>query len=141
MLNNCKSFNKYLFSFSSDDPMLVIHPYPARLVVAAGEEFSLNCTATGFPVPSIAWYLNNSEVSPGNGVTIMSSKNTYIVFSRILISRAGLNHTGGYHCQANNTSPAGVMQEDMSNLTLVQFTCKLLLKMSHRLYKFPNMRI
>ena len=95
-------------------------------MAVAGADYSFHCTATGFPLPSISWYLNNSEVSSGNGTTITNSNsNGYTVYSTLSITRTDLHHAGTYMCIARNIDRLGQVQEDRSNATAVEFTCKL----------------
>ena len=40
----------------------VIFTTPLSVNVSASDALSLNCVATGFPVPTITWFLNGKEV-------------------------------------------------------------------------------
>ena len=101
------------------------HPYPASMVVAAGSSFSLNCTATGFPAPSIAWFLNDSQIVSANNTSVRrSSPNAYTVVSVVSVTRADLHHTGNYYCEATNVDQQGGTHNDTSNQTAVLFRCK-----------------
>ena len=62
-------------------------------------EFSLTCSAEGFPRPSIIWFMNNTMISSG-----VSDVNTSMtITSTLTISNANFNDSGMYYCQAESS--------------------------------------
>ena len=74
----------------------------------------LNCSAEGFPRPSIVWYMNDTVISGGE-IDIEETMN--INSSTLTISGAGFEYSGMYYCQAvsskfpdlNVTSTVGII--------------------------------
>ena len=77
-------------------------------------EFSLTCSAEGFPRPSIIWFMNNTMIS--SGVSDVNTSMT-VLTSTLTISNANFNDSGMYYCQAvsseftdlNVTSGVGII--------------------------------
>ena len=77
-------------------PLFITNPITSQ-EVAINREFRLNCSAEGFPIPSIVWFMNNTIIS--NGVTnIQGSMN--VNSSTLIISNATFSDSGMYYCQA-----------------------------------------
>ena len=77
-------------------PRFITDPVANQEVVINGE-FSLTCTAEGFPRPSIIWFMNNTMIS--NGVSDVNMSMT-VITSTLTISNANFNDSGMYYCQA-----------------------------------------
>ena len=89
------------------------------------DDIILNCTAAGFPVPSINWFHNDSIIQEQNS---RINTTTYkmlsplfggmiAVLGELVISMADVNDTGFYECQA--TSFVGENISAVSNKALV----------------------
>lgn len=97
------------------------------------EDIVLNCTVSGYPIPQVTWYQNNSEVDISISRVTVTTYHTYTsnnhvegssfgkVFSELEITGADVNDTGLYHCVAGIPSVHQYSDEssDMS-LVLVQ---------------------
>ena len=57
----------------------------------------LNCSAEGFPRPSIIWYMNDTVISSGE-IDVEETMN--VNSSTLTISDAGFEYSGMYYCQA-----------------------------------------
>ena len=74
----------------------------------------LNCSAEGFPRPSIVWYMNDTVISSGE-IDVEETMN--VNSSTLTISDAGFEYSGMYYCQAvssefpdlNVTSTVGII--------------------------------
>ncbi len=72
----------------------------------------MNCTFSGFPLPSIRWFHNTSEILGDNRINITSTHmqdqtniddDFGIFFSELIILSANVNDTGVYYCEADTT--------------------------------------
>ena len=78
-------------------PHFITNPTAASQEVVINREFRLNCSAEGFPIPSIVWFMNDTMIS--NGMTIVQST-ININSSTLIISNANFNDSGMYYCKA-----------------------------------------
>ena len=76
-------------------PHFIINP-TANQEVVINETLTLTCSAEGFPIPSIVWFMNNTMIS--NKITNVES--TMNTSSTLIISNANFNDSGMYYCQA-----------------------------------------
>ena len=77
-------------------PHFITNPTASQKVVI-NRKVRLTCSAEGFPIPSIVWFMNNTMI--GNGMTIVQST-LNINSSTLIISNANFNDSGMYYCQA-----------------------------------------
>ena len=77
-------------------PHFITNPITSQ-EVAINRGFRLTCSAEGFPIPSIVWFMNNTMIS--NGMTIVQST-LNINSSTLIISNPIFNDSGMYYCQA-----------------------------------------
>ena len=77
-------------------PRFIINPIASQEVVINGT-LILSCSAEGFPIPSIIWFMNNTMID--DGLTDVS-ESININSSTLMISNADLNDSGMYYCQA-----------------------------------------
>ena len=77
-------------------PHVTINPI-ANQEVAINATLTLTCSAEGFPIPSIVWFMNNTVISSGvtNGESAMNVNS-----STLIISNVNFNDSGMYYCQA-----------------------------------------
>ena len=76
-------------------PHFIINPIADQEVVINGT-LTLTCSAEGFPIPSIVWFMNNTMIS--NKITNVES--TMNTSSTLIISNVNFNDSGMYYCQA-----------------------------------------
>ena len=95
----------------------------------AGSDTILSCISTGYPAPTISWFINDTLVVEQNNDKMSINVNTmeevgglYNVSSTLLINELELRDTNVYHCTATNEL------ESVQTVTshLLQFTvlCK-----------------
>ncbi|XP_066024224.1 fibroblast growth factor receptor 4-like [Pocillopora verrucosa] len=100
---------------------------PKNQTVVAGFNLSLNCTAEGSPMPSIAWIKNNDSLAIQSNPRIKYIKTVLDykqIHSQLVIEDAKKKDEGKYHCVANNTvgenasNPAFLSIEDLAPETV-----------------------
>ena len=80
-------------------------------------EFSLTCSAEGFPRPSIIWFMNDTMIS--SGVSDVNTSMT-ILTSTLTISNANFNDSGMYYCQAESSEFTDLnVTSGVGNITVV----------------------
>ena len=82
----------------------VIVTSPETQNVTAGQSFMLICNATGYPVPSIEWRLNETSymIRDSSITTITLTGGLRSNTSNITVTNAVTNDTGIYECVATN---------------------------------------
>jgi len=76
---------------------------PETQNVTAGQNFTLTCNATGYPVPSIEWTLNGTSYIRDSSVTTVMEMLRSLT-SIIMVNDATVNDTGVYQCIATNVA-------------------------------------
>ena len=85
-------------------PVITVNPVSINVTIEV-ENITLNCTARGFPVPSITWAHNGSLItSTEDEIFIYTLPTSYLrtVQSIIVINAAMANNTGDYKCIASS---------------------------------------
>ena len=104
-------------SISSVRPVVVKNLMPVN-VTRIQDNIILTCSATGFPVPTITWYHNDTLVMASmTSPRIVSIPSRYEISSTLTITSANTNDTGDYFC--NITSTVGTVSTSVA-LVLVQ---------------------
>ena len=83
---------------STVGPFFTTNPTSQEVVIDG--DFSLTCSAEGFPRPSIVWFMNDTMIS--DGVTGDNTSATLFT-STLMISNASFDYSGLYYCQALST--------------------------------------
>ena len=79
-------------------PRFITHPIASLEVVINGD-FMLTCSAEGFPIPSIEWFMNNTMITSGMTMTNIDALMN-IIDSTLMISNAAFSDSGVYYCEA-----------------------------------------
>lgn len=90
----------------------------------AGESITLNCSATGYPVPAINWSFPNqysNEVEAQIKTTIDNSSLLHIVHSTLELKNLDLINVGEYSCESYNDLVE--ILNDTSEVTEIILTC------------------
>ena len=104
-------------SISLVRPVVVSNPMPVN-VTRLQDNIVLTCSATGFPVPSITWYHNDTlVVATMTSPRIVGIPTRYEISSTLTITSANTNDTGDYYC--NITNSVGTLSTSVA-LVLVQ---------------------
>ena len=91
--------------------------------VAIGSSFTIVCTAEGFPIPSMQWYLNDTMIN--------NSSNRYIVddivddtsmnsiTSTLTVMMVEFNDSGAYYCKAASSQyDLAPVNSERANITV-----------------------
>ena len=68
--------------------------------VFAGDHIELNCTATGFPTPSIIWKHNGVIVNISDNLTLVKEVSVGTFGSTLRIESSSFRDAGAYVCTA-----------------------------------------
>ena len=74
-----------------------------NFTVANLENISLECEASGFPLPDFVWYHNDTILLESDRVTISETVGSESVMSRVGVTRAMANDTGSYLCNVTSS--------------------------------------
>ena len=85
-----------LLFFPTVGPHFIINPIASQEVVI-NETLILSCSAEGFPIPSIVWFMNNTVID--DELTDVN-ESINVNSSTLIISNADLHDSSMYYCQA-----------------------------------------
>ena len=92
----------------------------------------MNCSASGFPVPSLTWFHNDTLIQQTNQVSIQTdvldsitnlADDFGVITSILTVSGADVNDTGLYRCDANSIIDTYLTIMSNEALVLVQGNC------------------
>ena len=98
-------------------PVFTTHPMNQEEVI--NNSFTLQCTAEGFPTPSIQWYLNNTMITNTSNRYIVDTTSVNSITSILRVIMANFTDTGLYHCEANSSVFVDNVKSDMMNISVV----------------------
>ena len=116
-------------------PFVTEHPQDQNVTISK-DNITLNCTATGFPSPTITWFHNNTlEV---NTFYISEAINAYTTRSTFTKSMAETDDSGAYFCRAvidgyddvNSDTVTVLVQGDLIYLLLLMLVTSLCINFS-----------
>jgi len=88
--------------------------------VVIENSFTLDCTAEGFPVPSIQWYLNNTIITNSSNRNIVDTTIMNNIISTLRVMMAEFSDSGVYYCEAVSSQfGLAAVNSDMINITVV----------------------
>ena len=92
-------------SIHSVDKSPEIVNVPVNQTAVLGSNVTFNCTATGYPKPTITWVKENDSSSVQYDPTpeILTGDGN-IIFSQLVITEVKSNDYGIYHCVAKNSA-------------------------------------
>ena len=111
-------------------PIFILQPTTTgQVVVAAGEEITLNCAATGNPRPVLTWTLDGELIQTGQTLLSLTTAvaDSYSIQSTLTIGPVEVTVTGVFQCRAQGFTADGQSATLTSNTTELLFTCKLYL--------------
>ena len=98
-------------------PVFTTRPMNQEEVI--NNSFTVECTAEGFPTPSIQWYHNNTMITNSNNRYIVETTSMNSITSILRVIMAGFNDSGVYHCEANSSVFVDKVKSDMMNISIV----------------------
>ena len=109
---------RYLYIAVSVIP--VFSQSPEDINVTITEDLVLECTADGFPLPSIEWTHNGTVVQADDRITITEVVSMEVsLISRLTVSDTSLTDSGEYRCTAMSTTPFTDVNSSLA-LVLIQ---------------------
>ena len=103
-------------------PVFTTHPMNQEEVI--NNRFTVECTAEGFPTPSIQWYHNNTMITNSSNryssnryIVETTSMNSITSILRVMI--ADFTDSGVYYCKANSSVFVDNVNSDMMNISIV----------------------
>lgn len=86
-------------------PVIVVGPMDTN--TTAGGLARLYCNATGFPIPEIDWFKNNTPIAGLNDARIFATRTevteSLLAVGTLIIEGPVLAHNGMYSCNASNS--------------------------------------
>ena len=102
-------------------PVVTHHPYPQNVTNFEGM-INLNCTATGFPSPTITWFHNNTLED--NVFSLTQAINGYTTRSVFTKSMAETNDSGVYFCRSTVDGYDDVDSDSVTVLVQGKYQCQ-----------------
>ena len=87
---------------------------PSNVTKTEGENVTLHCNATGYPLPTLSWTKAGSDISNNPRISFSADK------KQLAITKASRVDNGTYRCVANNS-----LGNDTSMAAVVDVQCKL----------------
>ena len=81
--------------------------------------FTVDCTAEGFPRPSIQWYHNNTMVTNSSNRYIVETTSMNSITSLLRVIMADCTDSGVYYCEANSSEFVENVNSDMMNISVI----------------------
>lgn len=108
---------------------VVITDGPVGVILVVGVNVSLQCTASGIPLPIITWLKNGQLVQADSRVSILAevtndTPNEKIIVSSLVFQDLQLSDAAGYQCKANNTGVDNVDFTVRSEEAQLALQCK-----------------
>ena len=90
-----------------------ITTHPSNVTKTEGENVTLHCNATGYPLPTLSWTKDGSGISNNSRISFSADK------KQLAITKANRVDRGAYRCVANNS-----LGNDTSMAAVVDVQCK-----------------
>ena len=116
------------FTFAAVAPE--IETNPVAMNVTRNHTITLECSATGYPAPSITWWHNRTIISQTIRVSISNTSSYFQTTSILTVTMSMTNDSGHYFCTATSSISVFNSVNSTEALVLVQGQKRLFL---HRL--------
>ena len=91
-----------------------ITTHPGNVTKTEGENVTLHCNALGYPLPTLSWTKDGSDISNNPRISFSTDK------KQLAITKASRVDSGAYRCEATNS-----LGNDTSLAAVVDVQCKL----------------
>ena len=91
-----------------------ITTHPSNVTETEGESVTLHCNAIGYPLPTLSWTKDGSDIGNNSRISFSADK------KQLAITKASRVDSGAYRCVANNS--LGI---DTSMAAVLDVQCKL----------------
>ena len=91
-----------------------ITPHPGNVTKTEGENVTLHCNALGYPLPTLSWTKDGSDIINNPRISFSTDK------KQLAITKASRVDSGAYQCMATNS-----LGNDTSLAAVVDVQCKL----------------
>ena len=91
-----------------------ITTHPSNVTKTEGENVTLHCNATGYPLPTLSWTKDGSDIRNALRISFSADK------KQLVIIKASQVDSGVYRCVASNS-----LGNDTSIAAVVDVQCKL----------------
>ena len=122
------------------EPAMVSSNTPSKVSVNFGAPISIECLASGRPLPSLSWYKDGAELNTSGPISITrNAVNSTHIDSVLTVSSVTYDDEAVYTCTATNILPNGMVTHSV-NITL-KVLCKCKLKSMHvsQLHNYPSL--
>ena len=90
-----------------------ITTHPSNVTETEGESVTLHCNAIGYPLPTLSWTKDGSDIGNNSRISFSADK------KQLAITKASRVDSGAYRCVANNS-----LGNDTSMAAVVDVQCK-----------------
>ena len=103
--------------FATDSAPVIVESFKS-VTLKKGEAVTLKCSATGSPAPTLNWFLDGDQIFPNRGRFPINSfgvpGDTRSVVSYVNISRAQVDDSGMWSCEAANSAGSVIFSERLN---------------------------
>ena len=97
------------------DPVKIINDIPEKLSTIVGDSASIECSASGRPLPSLSWYKDGVQLNTSERISITSNAvNSTHIDSVLTVSSVTHDDEAVYTCTATNILPNGTVTHSSS---------------------------
>ena len=101
---------------------------PSEVSATVGDSVSIECTASGRPLPSLSWHNDGVQINTSGRISITSDAvNSTFINSVLTVSSVTLDDEAVYTCTAMNILPNGTVTRSTSftlDVSTISTPCK-----------------
>ena len=95
-------------------PEIILNPLANTTIELAGNNLTLHCNASGYPLPTMQWYKDDVPLHPDQftrGVITYDTVGDHLVRSTLNIKGLIVLDQGIYQCEANTTTSLSTLMK------------------------------